>query len=187
MLGTADAEYGLSIATLGVAFVAAVAAVVAALIGANARTKTTMLAAQLAGEGEFRRWQREEFLKLTGQLLVAGHTHRRSAEMLLSPLATYSSSAIDCALAQLREVEILTTEVTLLCEPAVEKAVIALLDLHLLAARKYARGPSDIPRASDAETHAIEAAAIMKDVITAEMTFVAAARLQLGLGENLSN
>ena len=162
----------LGVATLIVAGIAAVGAIVAARIAASGSTKTTRLATQLAEAGELQKWQREEFLTLVSEFLAAGHKHRISADALLRPTATYSRPRNTAAGQELREFELIAWKLSLVASESVQDAANTLYLRHLAAASEYTTAS---PR--DANRWAL----VVDDIITAQDAFVAATRVQLGV------
>ena len=162
----------LSVATLIVAGIAAVGAIVATRIAASGSTKTTRLTTQLAEAGELQKWQREEFLTLVSEFLAAGHKHRISADALLRPTATYSRPRNATAGQELRAFELIAWKLSLVASENVQDAANTLYLRHLAAASEYATtGPRDANRW----------ALLLDDIITAQDAFVAATRVQLGV------
>ena len=161
----------LGIATLIVAGVAAIGAIVATRMAAGAATRTKELAAQLGEAGELQRWQRQEFLTLVAEFLAAGHRHRISADALLRPTATYSRPRNNAAGQELREFELIAWKLSLVASESVQDAANTLYLRHLAAAAEYT---TTNPR--DANRWAL----LVDDIVTAQDAFVAATRVELG-------
>jgi hypothetical protein len=162
----------LGIATLIVAGIAAIGAIVAARIAAGAAAQTTRLAEQLGEAGELQRWQRQEFLTLVSEFLAAGHKHRISADALLRPTATYSRPRNNAAGQELREFELIAWKLSLVATESIQDAANTLYLRHLAAAAEYM---TTNPR--DANRWAL----LLDDIVTAQDDFVAATRVQLGV------
>jgi len=143
----------------------------AARIAGDALRETTRLAADLAQGGELKRWQRDELKALVVRFLTASHSHRQSAERMFNGIVPITRENIDGAFRELRDLELLRMQLSLVDGAEVDTTADALYHQHIQAALAYSHEPPVRQPSSDQ---------LIDAIIDGEFQLGKAARAELG-------